>query len=187
MAPGRWSCAKSSSSRTSTNWAPRSSSCLTSAAEKTCAGMVLNVPGPRPAGSAGSHPVVLREVLDLGEPQRLHYRRHVHPEAAAQALLEPVPAADRILRRAGPGFDRPLGGRLLFIGAAKRHPVTVLLQHPEQVVQAAQLVADLGLPHLDDERRRLERLIPEGLEFRCPRWRTENPRRLTRTRALAAG
>jgi len=31
----------------------------------------------------GTHPVVLRVVLDLGEPERLQHGRHVHAEATA--------------------------------------------------------------------------------------------------------
>ena len=57
---------------------------------------------PEPLRSERAHPVVARVVLDLGQPERLQQRRHVHAEAAAQALLEAVPAADRVVLRARP-------------------------------------------------------------------------------------
>ena len=43
-----------------------------------------------------SHPVVARVVLDLGAAECRQHRRHVDAEPAAQALLQPVPAADGI-------------------------------------------------------------------------------------------
>ena len=69
-------------------------------------------------------------------------------EAAAQPLLEPVPAADRVVRRAPPRLDRALRRRLLLVGAAERHPVAVRAQHRVQVVDAAQVVAQLRLADL---------------------------------------
>src|SRR3989442_46586 len=56
-----------------------------------------------------SHPVILRIVLDLGQSQCFHHWRHVHPEAATKTLLQAIPAANRILRRASPGFYRAFG------------------------------------------------------------------------------
>ena len=51
--------------------------------------------GRSAAGSAdGTHPVVLGVVGDLGQPERLQERRHVHAEPTAQTLLQAVPAAD---------------------------------------------------------------------------------------------
>ena len=44
------------------------------------------------------HAVVLGIVLHLGQTESLHQRRDIHAEAAAQALLQPVPPANRILR-----------------------------------------------------------------------------------------
>src|SRR2546423_740159 len=124
--------------------------------------------GWRP-GSASSHSIVLRIVLDLGQSHRLHDRWDVHAEAAAQALLQPVPAANRILRRPRPGLDGSVGYRFLLVGAAERHPVTVLLEHLVQVVQPAQLIADLGLAHLDDKGWRGKRFVPGGPETRRAR------------------
>ena len=62
------------------------------------------------AGEFGSfwerpHTVVAGAVLEFGESERLEQGRYVHAEAAAQALLQPVPAADRIVRRAAPRLD----------------------------------------------------------------------------------
>jgi len=42
------------------------------------------------------HAVVARVVLDLREAELLHQRWDVHPEAAAEALLQAVPAAERV-------------------------------------------------------------------------------------------
>ena len=47
-------------------------------------------------------------MLDLGETEHLEHRRDVVGEAAAQALLEPVEAADRVVLRARPALDRPI-------------------------------------------------------------------------------
>jgi hypothetical protein len=44
-----------------------------------------------------AHPVVLRVVLDLGQAEDLHERRHVHSEPPAQTFLEAVPATDWVL------------------------------------------------------------------------------------------
>ena len=76
--------------------------------------------------------------VDLGQAERLQQRRHVHAEAAAQALLEAVPAADRVVGRAAPRLDGALGRRLLLVGAAERHPVAVRLEHRVEVVDRAQ-------------------------------------------------
>jgi hypothetical protein len=46
-------------------------------------------------------------MLDLGETEDLQDRRHVVPEAASKALLEPVPATHRVVGRASPCLDRP--------------------------------------------------------------------------------
>ena len=49
----------------------------------------------------------------------------------------------------------PCSGGLLLVGVAERHPVAALLQHGVQVLDAAQLVAKLGLADLDDQGGRL--------------------------------
>jgi hypothetical protein len=48
------------------------------------------------------------------------------------------------------------------VGAAERHPVAVIAEHHVQVVERAQVVAQLRLADLDDQRRRLERLVAPG-------------------------
>ena len=75
-----------------------------------------------------AHAVVARVVLDLGQAERFEQRRHVHAEAAAVALAQPVPAADRVVGGAAPGLDGAVGGRLLLVGGAERHPVAVRLR-----------------------------------------------------------
>ena len=66
-------------------------------------------------------------MLDLRKAKGFQQRRHVHPEAAAQALLHPVPAAHRVVRRPTPGLDRSFRGRLLFIGAAAAAGIAMAL------------------------------------------------------------
>src|SRR5437660_8438493 len=44
--------------------------------------------------SDGAQPVVLRVVLELGQPKGLEQRRHLHPEPSAQSLLEAIPSAN---------------------------------------------------------------------------------------------
>src|SRR5439155_5196042 len=87
------------------------------------------------------HPVVPGVVLDFRETQRLQQRRHVHAEAPAQALLHSVPATDGVVRRPAPGLDGPLDRWPLLIGAPKRHPVPVRLQHRVQIIDGSQLIA----------------------------------------------
>ncbi len=48
------------------------------------------------SSSEGAHPVVLRVVGELRQAQGLEQRRHVDAEAAAQTLLQAVPATHRI-------------------------------------------------------------------------------------------
>src|SRR5437879_4103754 len=136
----------------------------------------MNPTGPNSrAYLKSAHPVVLRVVLHLGQPKRFEQRRHVHAKAAAQPFLHPVPAADRILGRPAPRLDRAFGRRLLLIRAAERHPVAVLLQHRVQVIDRAQLVAELGLAHDADDRRRAGRLVPVHLVLRRPARSRELP------------
>src|SRR5690348_6993377 len=78
--------------------------------------------------AARAHAVVLGVVLDLGQPQRFEYRRHVHAEASAQPLLQAVEPLDGIVGRAAPGLHRAFCRGLLLVGAAERHPVAVLFQ-----------------------------------------------------------
>src|SRR3954453_23910277 len=112
-------------------------------------GLAPSGPRPRwfrsPRSLDGAHAVRARLRLDLGQAELGHERRHVHPEAAAQALLQAVPAADRVVRRACPRLDRALGGRLLLVAGPERHPVAVRFQHLVEILDAAQVVAKLGL------------------------------------------
>jgi hypothetical protein len=123
-------------------------------------------------------------VLDLCLAQRLEHRWHVVREPAAEALLEPVPTADGVLGRASPGLDGPIRGRLLLVGVAERHPIAVRLQHRSKIGQALEAVADLRLPDLRDERRRVEGFVSEGEVLRTTAWGGEDPRILTGSCAL---
>jgi hypothetical protein len=44
-------------------------------------------------------------VLDLRHPECFEHRRHVVAEPTTQALLEAVPAADRVVGGPAPGLD----------------------------------------------------------------------------------
>ena len=84
-------------------------------------------------------------MLQLGQAERFHQRRHVDAEAPAQALLQAVPAADGIGRRARPGLDRAFLGWLLLVGAAELDPAAGCLQHGREVVEATRVVKQHGL------------------------------------------
>jgi len=104
-------------------------------------------------------------VLDLGQAQRLEHRRDVVPEPAPQALLEAVPASDGIVGRSSPRLDGPCLGRFLLVGVPERHPVAELGQHRVQVLDARQVVPQLGLADLHHERGRVGFGIAVGLEL----------------------
>jgi len=123
-----------------------------------------------------SHPVVLRIVLDLGQSQRFHHWRHVHAEAATKTLLQAIPAANRILRRASPGFYRAFGRGLLLVRAAQRHPISVLPERRMKIVDAAEVVSKLGLADGHNECRRGQTFISVCGEFRCSWRRLQQPR-----------
>jgi len=129
---------------------------------------------PRPA-LPGAHPVVAGVVLDVGQAECFQDRRDVVTEAAAQPLLQAVPAANGVGRGTGPRLDAAVGCRLLLVGVAKRHPVAELLQHCMQVVDAAQVVAQLRGANLDDQRSRIGIRIAPGLEVGFPGRRCEDP------------
>ena len=68
-----------------------------------------------------------------------------------------------------PGVDlvrsiRRIDGGLAFVSTAQRHPVTPLLEVRVQIVDAAQSIAHLTLPHGYDECRRLRALVAVRLE-----------------------
>jgi len=58
---------------------------------------------------------------------------------------------------------------------AERHPVAALLEHGVQIVDAAQLVAQLRRADLDDQGRRLRTLVAPGLELGLARRRGQDP------------
>src|SRR5258708_6270977 len=95
---------------------------------------------------------------------------------AAEPLLQAVPAANRVLGRAPPGFDGPVRRRLLLIGVTQWHPVAALLQHRVQVLDAPKLIAQLGRADLDDQGRRIGVLVAPGLEVRLSGRRGQDPR-----------
>ena len=122
-------------------------------------------------------------MLELGQTERLHQRRDVHPEAPPQPLLDAVIATDRIGLVAPPRLDRALLGRLALVSAAQLDPVLVREQHRLQVLDTAQLVAQLRLADLADEHRRVGRLVAVHHVLRRPRGRLQHPRVLFRARS----
>jgi hypothetical protein len=70
----------------------------------------------------------------------------------------------------------PLLGWFLLVGVAQRHPVAALLQHRVQVVDAAEVVAELRRADLDDQGRRVGVLVAPRLELRLARRRAQDPR-----------
>ena len=123
-------------------------------------------------------------VLQFDEAERLQHRRHIVAEAAAEAFLEPVPAAHRVVGRTGPGFDRAVFGRLLLVGVAKVHPVAVLFQHRVEVLDGPQVIAELGTASDADERWRVRRRVAIDDQIARPRWCFQLPRVVFRTLAL---
>lgn len=110
------------------------------------------------------HPIVPRVVLHLGEAERLEDWRDVVAEAAAKPLLQPVPAAHRVVLGTAPGLDGAGGRGLLLIRIAQGHPVALLLEPPVKVIDAREVVAELGLAHLHHQRRRVRHLVPVRFE-----------------------
>ncbi len=149
--------------------------------------------GERLARSAGAHPVVLGVVGELGQPERLEQRRHVDAEPPTQALLQPIPPADRVGLRASPRLDRPVGRGLLLVRATERHPVAVRLEHGVQVVDRPPVVLELRPADLADDRRRIAGVVEVHRVLGRPRRCLEDPRirlgaaaRLTRHGRLLA-
>src|SRR6201989_3017581 len=87
-------------------------------------------------GRPGAHAVVARIVLQLSEPEVLHDGRHVVRAATAQALLDPIPPADRVLGGARPCLDGSVRGGFLLVGAAERQPVAMLGEHRVEILDA---------------------------------------------------
>src|SRR5690606_29117109 len=107
-----------------------------------------------------------------------------HREAPAQALLQAVPALHRVVGRSSPRLDGAGLRLLLLVGAAEEHPLAVLVQHRVQVLDAAQVVAELRLSDLHHEGRRIGALLAPRLVLARARWRPELPRRALRTAPL---
>ena len=72
------------------------------------------------------------------------------------------------LSGAAPRFNGPLGGGLLLVRASQEHPITVGLEHRVQVGEAAEVVSQLGLSHLDNQGRRVECFVAKRHELRLP-------------------
>ena len=79
--------------------------------------------------------------------------------------MRPYQPPHRIVVRPGPRFDRAFGGRLLLVGGAEWDPVAARRQHRMEIVDAAEVVAQLGLTDPDDERGRVQTLVTECLEL----------------------
>src|SRR5262249_46362016 len=132
-----------------------------------------------------SHAVVPRLMFDFGQAEALQHGRNIVCEAPAQALLQAVPAADGILRVTRPSFDGARGRALLFVGAAERHPVRALDEHRVEIVETPQLITQLRLADLHDERGRIRLLVAVGGVFGSAARRLERPR--IGARALTRG
>ena len=96
--------------------------------------------------------------------------------SARGALLESVPTPTGLSTGSPPRFDRPVGGGLLLVGVAERHPVAVFGQHRVQVLDARQVVSQLGLADLHHERRRICVGVAIRLERAVARRRRQLPR-----------
>ena len=102
----------------------------------------------RDAALKGAHAVVAGVVLDLGEAEHLEHRRHVDGEAAAQALLQAVPAATGF-SASGPRprrCPRPRASARRRSRARIQSPCSSSIAWRSSI--AAQLVAQLGRPDL---------------------------------------
>ena len=82
----------------------------------------------------GPHRVVAGVMGDLGQAERLEQRWEVHAEPATVAVSQPIPTADRVVRRPPPGLDGALGRGLLLIGGTQRDPVALLQEPGMQVL-----------------------------------------------------
>src|SRR3954452_23704448 len=133
-----------------------------SASKGSPAGAGVAIADPR-ARSDRSHAVVAGVVLDLGPTEVLQHRRDIVPEAAPQALLEAVPAADGIVGAAGPGLDGAVGCGLLLVGIAQRLPLIPIDQHGPEGLEAPEVVAGLAPADLHHQDGGVERLPPVGL------------------------
>src|SRR5687768_6950997 len=123
---GRLIGSASASSWTDRSPAPSSSTMARRLGSPSASNGSPAIAGPDIEDSDGPHPVVLRLVGQLREPERLEQRREVHPESPAIALAEAVPAADRVRLVAAPPFHRPARRGLLLVGGAQDRKSTRL-------------------------------------------------------------
>src|SRR5689334_20617167 len=107
----------------------------------------------------GPHLVIAGVVGELGQAKRLQQRGQVHAEPAAVAVAQPVPAAGRVARGPAERLDGALGGRLLLVRGAQRHPAVLGLQPGVQVLDGLQPVAKPGRADLADQLRRVGLLV----------------------------
>jgi hypothetical protein len=108
--------------------------------------------------------VVARIMSELDLAECLHERRHIHAEAAAIALAEAVPPADRVICRAAPCLGGAFLGRLLFVCRAQVDLVTLLHKPGVKIVEASQLIPQLGGSDLTKQCGRFGSLIrPHGV------------------------
>jgi hypothetical protein len=105
------------------------------------------------ASDDGADLVVACLVAELDFAERFQERRHIHPETTAIALAEAVPAADRVLLGATPGLNGALLGGLLLIGGAEVDPIALFRKPGVKVVDASELIPQLGRSDLAEERR----------------------------------
>ena len=119
--------------------------------------------------------VVARILFYLGQAEHLHDWRNIHCETASETFLQAVPAADWIPGGPGPTFNGTVGSRLLFVRAAKQHPISVCNEHCPEIFQAAQVVSKLCRSHLNHKGGRIGRWILVGLKFRSSRRCLQSP------------
>src|SRR4029077_2235452 len=79
-------------------------------------------------------------------------------------------------RRASPRLDGVGLGLLLLVGVPEQHPVAAPGKHRVEVLDAAQVVAQLRRPDLYDEGGRVLLGVAEGLVLRGAGWGGEDPR-----------
>src|SRR5690606_8999785 len=134
-------------SRSSVTTSPRTSG----GRRATCSSGVVGERS-KPA-SEGPHSVAPRVVLDLGQPQHLEDRGHIVSDTTPEALLQPVPTTDRVVRGAGPMLDGAFPRRLLFVGATEFDPIASLAEHAMEIVDDRQVVMEHAPAHGPDQDR----------------------------------
>jgi hypothetical protein len=122
-----------------------------------------------------SHMIIAGVVLDLRQAKCFEYGRHVGREPSSQTFLEAIPAADGIIGCAPPCFDGSFGCLFLLVGVAQRHPVPVVDQHGVEILDAREMVPELGLAHRDHQGRRVCLGISICLERAASRWSGQLP------------